>query len=132
MQSKQGSGLSFSQMLFPEEKAEFEALKEKVCLADRPRTFRRNRKTKERASRYKPWVPSKSDDISPQSIRYIGTDEVDWFLDREMIIVPKDYETVEKLEKLEKSDARMIWNFARSPADIKWSDEVWQNILICA
>jgi hypothetical protein len=130
MQAKHQMGLSYSQILLPQDKAEFETLIEKVCKNNRSPTFRRNKRDKERASRYKPWSPSESDGISPQCIRYIGVNDVDWILERDKIIVPKDFETVEMLERLEDTHARMIWNFARRPKDIKYSNEFWQNILI--
>ena len=130
MLAKHQMGMSYSQVLFPQDKAEFETLKEIACKNDRLPKFHRGGRAKERAIHYKPWSPSKSDRINLQSIRYIGADDVDWFLEREMIIIPKDFETVEKLEKLEKTDGKKIWNIARSPKDIRHSNEFWQNILI--
>lgn len=130
MQIKHQMRPNYLQIL-PDEKAEFEALKEMICKDYHPSKFCRNKKAKECASRYKPWSPSESDGIDPQSIRYIGADDVDWFLEREMIIVPKDFETVERLERLKKTQAWRIRNFARRPEDIKYPSEFWQNILIC-
>ena len=132
MQAKHETRLSYTQVLFPEDKTEFEMLKEKACKNDRPPIVWRNKKVKERASRYKPWSPSESNAINPESIRYIEADDVNWFLEREMIVVPRDFEAVERLERLKKTQqARMIWNFAERPQDIKYSNEFWQNILIC-
>lgn len=43
--------------------------------------------------------PSRINDIANiggKRIRYIGGEEVDWFVDRRKIVVPKDFDTVER------------------------------------
>lgn len=92
-----------------------------------PSSLRWTAKTQERVRTYRPYTPVPGDNIAPESIRYIDADEVDWFLEREKIIVPKTFEAVEKLERLKRTQ---IWNFASRPEEIKWTNERWQNILI--
>jgi hypothetical protein len=61
------------------------------------------------------------------SVRYIDRTEVDWWMEREKIIVPKDFETAASLLYLNRM---RIWNFAHNLDEIKSIDECWQNILI--
>lgn len=131
---KHGKEPNYTQIISLQEKAEFETLKEEACKnkwGEPPRIGQpRNKRTKARAEAYMPYSPSEMDGITYQNIRYIGKDDVDWFLEREMIIVPKDFETVRILENLKKK-AKGVWNFASKPADITYSNDYWQNILIC-
>lgn len=63
------------------------------------------------------------------NVRFVGKEDVDWILDRGVVVVPKDFETVQMFEKLEKQ-AMGLWNFARRVEDVKFTTEFWQNILI--
>jgi hypothetical protein len=60
-------------------------------------------------------------------LRYIDCTEVDWWKEREKIIVPKDYEIAMNLLHLKKLG---IWNFAHNLDEIIPLDQCWQNILI--
>jgi len=60
-------------------------------------------------------------------VRPIDRMEVDWWMDRGTIIVPKDGETAVMLLKLQDMD---LWHFASTWNEIKSTDECWQNILV--
>jgi hypothetical protein len=60
-------------------------------------------------------------------VRYIDHTEVDWWMEREKIIVAKDFQTVTCLWRLKDTG---IWNFAHNLNEIKSINECWQNILI--
>jgi len=62
-------------------------------------------------------------------VRFVGPTDVDWFLERDVVVVPKDFYTVEMFERLVKR-APGIWNVARKVEDVKFTNEFWQNILI--
>jgi hypothetical protein len=112
-----------------EGRAKFAKFRDKMCNRGNytPKALRWTDKTKERVRLYRPYTPVPGDGIAPESIRYIGPDDVDWFLEREKIIVPKNFEAVEKLERLKKTQ---IWNFASKPEEVKSTARRWQTILI--
>lgn len=62
-------------------------------------------------------------------IRAIDHMEVDWWMDRGTIIVPKDGKTAVMLLKLRWME---LWNFASTWNEIKSTEESWQNILLLA
>lgn len=117
------------QLLSPEDHAEFNRVK---IAESRPRFFDNDYSSStqvlnERARQYNPEkvLPPKV----PWTVRFVGKMDVDWFLDREVVIVPKDFETVVMLERLVRR-AKGIWNVARKVEDVKFTNEFWQNILI--
>jgi hypothetical protein len=60
-------------------------------------------------------------------VRPIVRTEVDWWMQRRTIIVPKDGETAVMLLKLRDMD---LWNFASTWNEIKSTNNCWQNIFV--
>jgi hypothetical protein len=134
LQSQRRAGPS-GPLLQQKDQEEFADLKTRVLRSKdyKPIVFHITKKAKQRVMNYKPFIPRDNSTetegmLDINSIRYISSADVNWFMERDKIIVPKDIETVEMLEQLKRTQ---IWNFASRPADIKKvGPGCWQNILI--
>lgn len=129
------TGWPLGPLLQQKDREEFTDLKSRVLRSKdyKPIVFHITKKAKQRVMNYKPFIPRENSTgtegmLDIDSIRYISSADVDWFMERDKIIVPRDIETVEMLEQLKKTQ---IWNFASRSADIKKvGPGCCQNILI--
>ena len=122
-------------LLSPWDRQQFVLLKKEVCKKKRygsrpaPTRAKTKKKLQARANAYDPQTGPTANDLQDWNVRFVGKQDVDWFLDRDVVVVPKDFETVQMFEKLE-TKAAGLWNFARKLEDVKFSNEFWQKILI--
>ena len=133
---KRAEDHDLGRILTAEEKSSFTTLANRRSTGDAPRPSVALRWKRGKGKEWDAWQLAYQqsgiqshvtvNDIS-YPVRYIDRTEVDWWMEREKIIVPKDFQTATSLLDLKRVQ---IWNFAHNLNEIKSINQCWQNILI--